>query len=357
VGHTRSGLVRALTLLLLAGKAGHAQQSPLPDRAGITARAGDVTKAVVGTGRAIVEGDPDRLLSYLRHDDVVVRFGVHYLACRLGIEPEMRRYAELDFDRRTHELRPTESEEMPRLKRRIKSHLEARPRPWVAKSEQWKFLDKGYLVDILLLQLTTCNNTHQFPFFGGQSEQVKISLLGLELAKHARGTKQYRSAATQAVGVFACGEQMRQLRNATVGGLPVGTPDDAIDRLLDWHWETAKFTYFHPFGRYFKMDSEAFEAGMPSWEYRQKHPWGKDEGPNLMKPEWLASAPWYNARVGDGTSVRPRNGQLGKDATSTRSRYRIVGGVVGIVLLTVVLVALRVRRAFAKGSRGQGEQT
>lgn len=61
------------------------------------------------------------------------------------------------------------------------------------------------------------------------------------------------------------------------------TPDrseETLGNLCDWLSANMSYLYFHPEERTLKIDQEARSRKAPSLDYRKKHPWGRNSGPN-----------------------------------------------------------------------------
>jgi len=58
----------------------------------------------------------------------------------------------------------------------------------------------------------------------------------------------------------------------------------------EWIFRNLRYCYFHPKEKHLKLDLEARVKGIPSKQYRQSHPWGANDGPNLTDPKKIPGA-------------------------------------------------------------------
>lgn len=69
-------------------------------------------------------------------------------------------------------------------------------------------------------------------------------------------------------------------------GYRFADPTDKVLAVLSpWILKNLPYLYFHPVERKLKLDREARASNIASAEYRKAHPWGANEGPNLIDPK------------------------------------------------------------------------
>jgi len=69
------------------------------------------------------------------------------------------------------------------------------------------------------------------------------------------------------------------------GGRFKDPTDKVLAALSPWILKNLPYLYFHPVERKLKLDREARAQNAPSAEYRKTHPWGANDGPNLIDPK------------------------------------------------------------------------